>query len=190
MTVTMVIDVICSGSYVGFTRLRRAIARLDGPMEVSFLPYQLYPEAPPYGEPLLEVLERRFGAEAVAHSAQAAEDAKADGLRLEFGRAVAANSFAAHRLIADAAGPGRAVEMVERLFRAHFTDGLDIGDRATLDALADEVGVTGGAIPDGEIRARLERVREMGVTSIPVFLLAGRRLTGVPTEDELLAALR
>ncbi|MFG1616364.1 hypothetical protein ACGFI3_26690 [Nonomuraea wenchangensis] len=61
--------------------------------------------------------------------------------------------------------------MAERLFRAHFSDGPHIGDSATLTRLAAEVGVTPGHVPSREVRARLDRVRRLGITGVPVFLI-------------------
>lgn len=192
--VSIVIDVICSGSYIGFTRFRRVADRFragGGKLQISFLPFQLDPDAPPYGEPLLEVLVRKFGPDVVTHNAQAEADAAQEGLRLNYEQAVAANSFEAHRLIAAAAEQGRAEEMTERLFRAHFTDGLDIGDQAILSALAGEIGVTPGGVSGEEIRSRLARVRALGVTAIPVFFFDNEhRLAGVPPEETLAATLR
>ncbi|MEV0199330.1 hypothetical protein [Nonomuraea sp. NPDC050691] len=61
--------------------------------------------------------------------------------------------------------------MAERLFRAHFTDGLHIGDPTTLTRLAAEVGVATGGVPPAVVRARLDRVRRLGITGVPVFLI-------------------
>lgn len=61
--------------------------------------------------------------------------------------------------------------MAERLFRAHFADGLHIGDPATRARLAAEVGITTGHVPSLEVRARLDRVRRLGITGVPVFLI-------------------
>ncbi|MEV0633125.1 DsbA family oxidoreductase [Nonomuraea wenchangensis] len=85
----------------------------------------------------------------------------------------------------------RAEPMAERLFRAHFTDGPHIGDPATLARLAAEVGVTPGHVPSREVRARLDRVRRLGITGVPVFLIENLPpLTGSQTETALPAALR
>ena len=46
------------------------------------------------------------------------------------------SSVDAHRLVRYAARFGQADAMVEALFSAHFTDGLDIGDHVVLVAIA------------------------------------------------------
>ncbi|RAJ72843.1 MULTISPECIES: DsbA family oxidoreductase [unclassified Streptomyces] len=203
--VRIALDVICVHSYLGYTRFSRAADRLRAeghPVQVAFLPFELAPGAGTEGQPLLPVLERTFGPQAVRQTLQLAEQAGADGLELRYERAVATGTFEAHLLIARAARQGRAEQMVERLFRAHFTDGLHIGDRATLTRLAEEAGVTaddsgsGPAAPAsaGEterLRAEIDRVRGLGVSGVPVFFIDGLRpLTGSQSEATLLAALR
>ena len=56
-------------------------------------------------------------------------------------RVIPANSFDAHRLVHFASGHGKMKEMTELLFRAHFTDGENLGDKNRLADLAAEVGL-------------------------------------------------
>ncbi|MGX1273227.1 DsbA family oxidoreductase [Streptomyces phaeoluteigriseus] len=204
--VRIALDVICVHSFLGYTRFTRAADRLRAEgqrLQVEFLPFELAPGAGTEGEPLLPVLERVFGPQAVRQTLLFAEQVAAEGVRLDYERAVATGTFDAHRLIARAARQGRAEQMVERLFRAHFTDGLHIGDAATLARLAEEVGVTAddpgsaaGTAPDAaaqtdRLRTELDRVRRLGVTGVPVFFIDGiQPLTGSQSEAALLAALR
>ncbi|AJE43661.1 DsbA family oxidoreductase [Streptomyces nodosus] len=203
--VRIALDVICVHSYLGYTRFTRAANRLRAEghrVQVEFLPFELAPGAGTEGQPLLPVLEQVFGPQAVRQTLRFAEQVAADGLELHYERAVATGTFEAHRLIARAAQQGRAEQMVERLFRAHFTDGLHIGDRATLARLAGEVGVTlndsdaeqpaAATAPETErLQAELDRVRGLGVSGVPVFFIDGvPPLTGSQPEAALLAALR
>ena len=52
----------------------------------------------------------------------------------------------AHRLVRWAAAEGVQDDMVERLFAAYFSEGLDVGDPAVLADLAADVGLDGGAV--------------------------------------------
>ncbi|MDA2813355.1 DsbA family protein [Nocardiopsis sp. RSe5-2] len=175
MKITMVVDIICSHSYLAFHHLRQALDahRADGgDAEVSFLPYRLDPGAPPEPEPVTAVLERRFGPAALDAAAGMAEKAAAEGLVLDYGRALNANTRSAHLHLVHAERHGRAEEMAEHLFRAHFTEGLDIGDPATLADLSAETGVPGapGAEDREELARREERTRALGVRGVPVVL--------------------
>jgi predicted DsbA family dithiol-disulfide isomerase len=191
--VEIVLDLVCSWSYLAVTRFNRALAAFraqGGEAEVTFLPFQLAPGAPHQPMPLLVALGAAFGQHAVAETRRVAAIAARDGLTLNFGQAIANNTFEAHRLVHVAAGQGRAEPVVVRLFRAHFTDGLDIGDAATLKRLAAEAGV--GWSDDGadEVRALMSLVRGNGISGVPVFTFGDAgRLTGAQSEDALFAAL-
>ncbi|MBT2488554.1 DsbA family oxidoreductase [Streptomyces sp. ISL-96] len=192
--VEFVLDVICAASYVAYVRLERAIERVradGGEVEVVFRPFQLAPDAGFTGEPLLEVLAERFGAHVVAETEQAAADALDDGVTLDYGRALAADTFEAHRLIASAAARGLAEPMVERLFRAHFTDGLNIAQAPVLDRLAAETGVEANDASAAELHAELSRIRAGGIRSVPrISFNNGPTLTGAQPEKTYEKALR
>ncbi|MEV6668697.1 DsbA family protein [Streptomyces sp. NPDC051162] len=210
----MVLDVICVHSYIGFTRLRRAAGRLRAAgreVELTFRPYELAPAAPNVAQPLVPVLQRLFGPYAETQIARTTGQAAREGLELDYDRAVVGNTFAAHLLIARAQAQGRAEAMVERLFRAHFTDGLYIGDPGVLRSLAEECGLeTAGSTsgpdgflrrfpgggttpyeePDAEaLREELDRMRRHGVTGVPLFRIRDRVLCGPQTERALYEAL-
>lgn len=193
--VDMVLDLICVHSYIGYTRLARALARWRAEgrtAEIRFAPFELAPGAPTTGAPLLQAIEQTFGAEAARNIGHMAVAATQDGLDLHYERAIATGTFDAHRLVARAARQELAEPMVERLFRAHFTDGLNIGDPATLRELAAKVGVTADDTgTDEEVRLGLEMVRQAGVRSVPVFRFSdGPALSGEQSEEVFLAALR
>lgn len=193
MKVELTMDVICAWSYMGYTRFQRAAARhraRGGEVEVAFRPFELAPGAPTDGFPLLDALRFAMGEGAPREAAKVAELARHDGLELNHGRAIATGTFEAHRLIAVASAQGRGEAMAERLFRAHFTDGLHIGDEGTLKGLAAEVGVTWSDDGADETRRELARVRAEGVSGVPVFRFeGGRALSGAQPEDALSAAL-
>ncbi|MFC0037772.1 DsbA family oxidoreductase [Actinomadura rayongensis] len=194
MDVEITLDVICSWSYVGFTRFRRAAdrARAEGrDVTTRFRPFELAPGAPTDGVPLLDAIRFAFGDHGVEATARVIPIAAAEGLVLNYEKGIATGTFDAHRLIAQADAQGLGEDMVERLFRAHFTDGLHVGDPDTLARLAAEVGVVwDGAAGTGELRAALDKVRDEGVRGVPMFAFAGGpTLTGAVGEGDLSAAL-
>ncbi|MEV4009851.1 DsbA family oxidoreductase [Nonomuraea angiospora] len=191
--VTFVFDIPCVWSYFGFTRLQRALARFraeGGRADVAFRPFQLDPNASVEGELKIDVLRRAFGDEAESAVAGITAMAAEEGLRFRHDKAIYSNTFEAHRLIAVAARQGLGEEMVERLFRAHHADELNIADVDTLKALAEEIGVHWSDEGAEETRAELGGVRRSGVRGVPVFRFAGLpALSGAQSEQVLLAAL-
>lgn len=190
--VDIVLDVACVWSYLGYARFLRAAARhraAGGTIEVTFRPFQVASDAPVDGEPLSEVHTRDFGADATQKEARMTELAAQSGVEMNFDRAVYANTFQAHRLIALAAEQGRAEAMVERLFRAYFTDGLNVADAHTLAHLAAEVGVAWSDSGTDKVQSELARVRGAGITAVPQFVIqGGHRLEGAQAEETLLSA--
>jgi len=182
-------DVICVHSYLGFTRLQRALAT-GGRAEIRYLPYELAPGASTDGMPLLDALAQTFGAAAVAHTVQFAAMAAAEGITLDYTAAIATGTFEAHRLIAAAAEQDCGAAMLDRLFRAHFADGLNIGDAETLTRLAAEIGVTGPWPEADTLRAELDRVRRHTPSGVPVVTINGAvTLTGSYSEAAYAKAL-
>jgi predicted DsbA family dithiol-disulfide isomerase len=154
----------------------------------------------PEPHPLIEALAAKFGGPARAEQllGNVTGVAAADGLTLNFDRAVAANTFDAHRLIAWAADQGRQLDMVEALHQAHFSDGVDLGSHAALAAVAAGLGLDGpaarayldGAEGTDRVRADLAEARELGVTSVPTFVIAGKyAVTGAQDAATLRGAL-
>ncbi|MFD0898940.1 SgcJ/EcaC family oxidoreductase [Actinomadura sediminis] len=193
-TVEFTLDIPCVWSYFAFARLRRALDRFradGGRTQIVFRPYQLSPEATAAGELKTEVLRRAFGGDPADAVAEITARAAEEGLEFRHERAIFSNTFEAHRLIGVAAAQGRAEEMVERLFRAHHTDELNIADVEVLKGLAAEAGVEWSDEGADATRRELDRVRGSGVRGVPVLRFGGRpQVSGALPEEEFLAALR
>ncbi|MGI5272834.1 DsbA family oxidoreductase [Nonomuraea sp. CA-218870] len=193
MKVEIFSDVACPWCYVGharFARAARAYRDRGGSIEVTMRPFQLNPDAPAEGEPLLEALERKFGTGAGQMATRVTGVAAEDGLDLRFDRAVSANTLEAHRLIAVATGQDRGEEMAERLFRAHFTDGLNVGDPAVLAKLAAEAGVRDTGEGAAEVGEQIARARRLGITGVPLFLFEEQfAVSGAQPYETMTAAI-
>jgi len=202
-------DVVCPWCYLGKTRLEAALGSFDGEVNLRWRAYQLDPAAPRTARALLTWLGPKFGGEQRARQMMAHVTATAaeDGLRLDFDRALIANSFDAHRLLWLADQPETVMfganaetqpELAEALHRAHFTDGLDIGSPDVLADLAAEVGldrdrVTAVSRLDRgrrDVRAEIARAHDLGITSVPTFIFAGKYVvTGAQSTDAFSSVL-
>ncbi|MFG3604090.1 DsbA family oxidoreductase [Micromonospora chersina] len=200
MEIEIYADVVCPWCWIGKRRLEQALASYDGEVTVRFRPFQLDPTPVTEPKPLIEALGAKFGGrdKAEGMAAHVTQVAKGAGIDMRFDRAVAANTFEAHRLVRFATERGKAAELVERLYRAHFQDGIDVGSTDALVTLAGEVGLDETEARDylesnlgrREVAADLSAAHQLGVSSVPTFVLAGKyAVTGAQEPETLLAAL-
>jgi len=174
-------DVVCPWCYIGKTRLEQAVAQYPGEVSLRWRAYQLDPTTESTGAPLVHALAHKFGGPDQARQmfARTTSAAAGDGLELRFDDAVNANTFDAHRLIWFAAQYGKQAELVDALHAAHFTGGLDIGSRPVLAKIAADHGLDAAAFLDSdagsaEVAADLQEAAELGVTSVPTFVIDGK----------------
>ena len=184
-------DPICPWCCIGKANLDRALEAHTGhQFEIEWHPFQLNPDMPPEGADRRSYLEARFGGkqDAVGIYARVSEAAAAAGVSINFETMNRVpNTLDAHRLIHWAGLEGRQTAMVSTLFRAYFRDGKDIGDKATLAALAGDAGMDESLATRllatesdrADIAARDAHARQRGVNSVPTFVIANQYvLTG------------
>jgi predicted DsbA family dithiol-disulfide isomerase len=193
-------DVVCPWCYIGKTRLEKAIASFDGTVTVTYRAYQLDPSPVPEPLPIKEAMAARVGGWEKAEQmlAHVTSIAAGDGIRLDYDRAVAANTFDSHRLIAWAAGQERQADMLDALQRAYFVGGVDIGSKAALADVAGSIGFDRDAAlayleseaGTGAVNTDLAEARELGITSVPTFVIDGKyAVQGAQEPATLLSAL-
>lgn len=177
MQIEIFADVVCPWCWIGERRLFKALLDVGPDVQIRWRAFQLDPGFDAPGTPLADWLGRRYGGPDVATRMfdNVSSVARDDGLELNFERAIAANTFDAHRLIWKAASVGKQHEMVEALHKAHFTDGLDIGSRAVLSSISGGVPVELDSDEGvAEVQAELQLGRDLGVTGVPMFVFNGK----------------
>ena len=179
-------DPICPWCYIGKTNLDRALEQIpDHPFTIEWHPFQLNPTMPPEGMGRRDYLEGKFGGKdgAVRAYAPVVEMAEKVGLSIDFeGMQRTPNTINAHRLIHWAGIEGRQTFVVHRLFEAYFRDARDIGDIAVLADIADSCEMDASVVTKllnsdadiEDIQKRDAHSREMGVNSVPTFIIAGQ----------------
>ncbi len=203
--IDLVSDVACPWCAIGYRRLEQALEQLDGEIDVELVwqPFELNPDMPPEGEPILEHLCRKYGQDAASiERTQGEMMALATDLGLNFEGARerrAHNTFDAHRVLAWAAEQGRETALQLALFDAYFGEAKRPCDAAVLREKAEQVGLDGDAAEAvahsgryaDEVRAAERRFMESGVTAVPGFVLDGRYLiSGAQPADSLADAIR
>lgn len=192
-------DVVCPWCYIGKKRLEKAIAEFPGDVTVTFRAYQLDPSPVPAPVRIKDAMAAKFGGRERAEQmfAHVTAIAAGDGLHLDFDRAIAANTFDAHRLIAWAAGRGLQAEMLDALQQAHFVKGVDLGFRPALAEVAGSIGLDPAAAlaylesPAGTeaVNTDLREAQELGITSVPTFVIDGKyAIQGAQESATILAA--
>jgi predicted DsbA family dithiol-disulfide isomerase len=202
-TIDVISDAICPWCWIGKAHLDAALEELRGEgldFAVRWRPFQLNPDMPEEGVVRDEYRARKFGSVERGREldAQVAEAGRAAGV--EFRHALMArtpNTVAAHRVIRAAEAAGVQDAVVDRLFRAYFHEGQDIGDAGVLDALAAEAGLPGmaamlaGAEHRDEVLAEDGAARRAGISGVPSFLMDRHLLfSGAMPGPRMAAAFR
>lgn len=150
--------------------------------------------------PRADYVVRKFGGEERARRLYASitELGRVEGVMFRFDRIRRTpSSVDAHRLVRWASRMGRADEVVEALFAAHFSDGRDIGDPAVLAAIAASCGLRAAAARaflDGEtdldtVHADNLRAHRLGINGVPCFVVAGTHAIAGAQEPEVIERL-
>ena len=177
-------DPICPWCYIGKTNLDKALLEFpDHPFTIEWHPFQLNPDMPAEGMDRRAYLEGKFGGKegAIKAYAPVVEHSERVGALINF-EAIkkTPNTIDAHRLIHWAGIEQRQSFVVDQLFKAYFVEGRDIGSQEVLADIADTVEMDAAMVTKllasdadtDDIRARDKHSREMGVNSVPTFIVA------------------
>ena len=196
-------DVACPWCYIGKRGFDRALAQFEhrDAIEVRYRAFELDPSAPALRElAYLDHLMAKYRitmAEAVAMIDRMIEAGARNGVVLRFDKAKPGNTFDAHRLLALAAARGAQAELKEKLLRATFTKGVPIADHDVLVDVATDAGLDPAEVravleSDAyatDVRADEQRAADLGITSVPFFVMGGLGVSGAQPPDLLLEVL-
>jgi predicted DsbA family dithiol-disulfide isomerase len=202
LAINVFADVVCPWCYIGEKRLERALAQRPG-LQVTrrWRPFQLQPSMPDAGVAWADFVRSKFGGFDRARPLfdRVTEIGATVGATFDFARIFnAPNTANAHRLILLAAERDDEWPVVERLFRAHFAEGRDVGDQATLVGIAHDAGIEPDAArryltSDRNRDAVVQSQRsagELGVGGVPFFVFGGLyAVSGAQPEAVLLEAI-
>jgi predicted DsbA family dithiol-disulfide isomerase len=140
-------DLICPWCYIGRRRLEAGIKLLGAsePPNILWRPFELNPEMPNAGLDRKAYRTAKFGSWERSQSMDrdVAATGKTVGLDFNYERVlVTPNTFAGHRLLWWARHKGSQDNLADALFRAYFTEGLDIGKYEVLAKVAAKAGLS------------------------------------------------
>ena len=186
MRIDIYSDTVCPWCYLGKRRFELAMAaRPQYEPRVTWRPFELNPDLPPEGVDRAAFLASRMGTPervAEAHTELTRQGA-ASGIEFRFDLMERMpNTRRSHLLIAHAARFGRQTAVNERLMRAYFEEGCDIGDIEVLVRLGVEAGLaereSRSALvlrsgQDGVVAAE-RHAAVLGITGVPTFIFDGQ----------------
>jgi len=182
-------DIVCPWCYLGKRRFEKALAEFDGRSEVqiSHRSFQLDPtraRGQTSSRRTMLMSKYRLSEDQVRAMDQKMEQtAAADGLEYhltETGQS--GNTLDAHRLVHLAKDHGLEDTMLERLYKAYFTEQRSVFDVESLVGLAGEAGLDATEVREAlesdryvdAVKRDLEEARVLGVSGVPFFVIDGR----------------
>ena len=186
MRIDIFSDTVCPWCFIGKRRLERALEGTPPEeLEIHWRAFQLNPDMPAEGMERSQYLETKFGGPEGAKQVyqQIASAGEGEGIDFQF-KSIdrTPNSVQSHRLIRFASGQGKQDAVVERLFKAYFLEGQNIGEDAVLSELAVEAGLDkeevdsflAGEERREEILSEDLYARQQGINGVPCFIFNGR----------------
>ena len=145
LKIDIVSDVVCPWCVIGFRNLKKAMHELQSELnfEISWKPYELHPEIPQEGYDKKLYMQQKFGS---SNGKSPYNEIIKIGESIDFVFNFSKteripNTFMAHRLLWKAEQYNLQTELSETLFKAYFTDGLNIGSKKILSELCESIGM-------------------------------------------------
>ncbi|MFM7404946.1 MAG: DsbA family oxidoreductase [Erythrobacter sp.] len=217
LTIDIYSDVMCPWCLIGYGQLTKALAELEGEIaaEIRWRPFELNLQMPLEGEAQEAHLQRKYrrsAEEGAALRGQMKTIAEGAGVSLSYegandegGEAPPAmmwNTRDCHKLLAFAleqAGPQVQTALKLALFRAHFNQRRNLGDRAVLLDIAAAAGLhraaAKAALDDPELEARVlaeeTQAWDMNISGVPAMIIENKFLIpGAQAPEVYVNALR
>jgi len=182
-------DVVCPWCYLGKRRLERALASFEarGDVTIAHRAFQLDPTRPKgqtTSRRTMLISKYRLTEDRVREMDQNMETmAAAEGLEYHLtDKGQTGNTLDAHRLVHLAKDHDHEDQMLERLYKAYFSEERSVFDVESLVSLAVEEGLDATEVHEAlksdryvdSVKHDLEEARMLGVTGVPFFVIDGR----------------
>ena len=145
LKIDIVSDIVCPWCVIGFKNLKKAMHELQTELnfEISWKPYELHPEIPQEGYDKKLYMQQKFGSSSgKSPYNEITKIGESVGFEFNFSKTERIpNTFMAHRLLWKAEQYNLQTELSEALFRAYFSEGLNIGSKEILAEVSESVGM-------------------------------------------------
>jgi len=179
-------DLVCPWCYLGKRRFETALAVFahGDKVEVVHRSFQLDPSIPK-GVTLRarDMLMRKYRmteSQVIASQTHLEQLAAVEGLEYHLAESHTGNTMDAHRLVHFGREQGVQDAVIERLFRAHFTENRSLFDHASLASLGSEAGLHGieelldSHRYEDDVVADHRQANDLGANGVPFLVFDGR----------------
>ena len=197
-------DYACPYCYIGEVRMKKALSELGITADLEMKAFRLDPYAGQHAESdtvtrfaKKYMLSREQAAANIEHISQLG---KAEGLDFKYATTLFTNTMDAHRLtkLAQSKSAELADTVSEKLYKAYFTDNLELADHELLTKIGTECGLDEKEITEmlvssnyeDEVRLDEREAARYGIHGVPYFVINGKlAISGAEATDTLKIAL-
>ncbi|BDD06408.1 DsbA family oxidoreductase [Aureibacter tunicatorum] len=182
--IDIVSDIVCPWCYIGLKRLEKAVSESSErySFDINFKAFQLNPHLSKEGISRNAYLETKFGSQSAVESLINTVEVSARQIGLEMNMDAIErmpNTFELHRLLWLASYEKKQYVFKKRLFKAFFTEGIDLTIKDNILELANDVGLSNAIIEafshkhtgSREIKEEELSIRDMGIDAVPCFII-------------------
>lgn len=206
-------DVMCPWCLVGWGSLQKGLSMLDGEIdaEIHWHAFELNPDMPAEGEERTTHIARKYGTtpdQSRAVQGRMREAAEAAGVSLDYDGeepapdAMMWNTFSAHKLltwVGEEHGATKQTDLKLALFKAHFNERRQVGEREVLLDVAEQVGLDRNAAADAldseelahKVRAEERAAWDLNISGVPAMIVENKfMIPGAQPAETYADALR
>jgi predicted DsbA family dithiol-disulfide isomerase len=191
-------DIVCPWCYLGKRRFEHALALFDhrDEVQITHRSFQLDPSRPRRQtmsrREMLKTKYQLTDEKVQEMDARMEHLAEVEGLEYHLTDAgLTGNTLDAHQLLQLGKTRGLQNAVIERLYRAYFTEQRSVFERDSLVALADEAGLDPTEARDvldrdayvNEVAADVREARSLGVSGVPFFVIGRYGVSGAQATE-------
>ena len=196
MKINIFADTICGWCFIGHTNLNNALKKFPNiKFDIHHTPFQLNPDMPNEGISRDKYLEIKFGGKDYAASMYENMKLKAKESGLNFNLEKikkTPNTILSHLLINLSKQFNLQNEIIEKIYKSYFIDGLDIGDVKILINIAKENNITENVFTNfindtntENINSKILIAKEKGINGVPFFEIGRDFISGSQSSIQL-----
>ena len=196
MKINVFADTICGWCFIGHTNLNEALKKFPNlKFDIHHTPFQLNPDMPIEGISRDKYLEIKFGGKDYAASMYENMKLKAKESGLNFNLEKikkTPNTVLSHLLINLSKQFNLQNEIIEKIYKSYFIDGLDIGDVKILINIAKENNITENVFTNfindtntENINSKILIAKEKGINGVPFFEIGRDFISGSQSSIQL-----